>query len=78
MSKGEGVRPDPKEAFRWYLKAAKKGHCDAAYNLAHLYDIGRGVKRNPSKAREWYARSERLRDHKERKGRGIIVSARNE
>ena len=55
------MRSDPKQAFRWYLRAAKKGHDDAAYNLGYFYETGRGVRKNTRKAQHWYARAEVLR-----------------
>ena len=51
LSKGKGVLPDFEQASKWYLKAAKNGHDDAAYNLGYFYEIGRGVKMNKKQGR---------------------------
>jgi TPR repeat protein len=48
---------DFKEAFRWYLKAARRGHAYAAHNLARLYETGRGVKLDARRAEFWYKRA---------------------
>ena len=40
--------------MHWYQRAALKGHADAQFNLALLYELGRGVPPNPEKAIYWY------------------------
>ena len=40
---GIGVRENPAEAARWYLRAAEQGDKEAQSNLGVLYDTGRGV-----------------------------------
>ena len=49
---GEIVGEDKKEAFKWWLKAAKKGFAPAQYNVGNMYRKGEKgvVKRNPGKA----------------------------
>ncbi len=54
---GTGVRPDLKEAVRWYEKAAAKGLAPAQYRLGSLYEKGRGVAKNLETARLWYVRA---------------------
>ncbi len=65
FSKGYGVRSDPRKAFQWYRRAAKKGHDDAAYNVGHYYYHGRGVEKNFRKADYWWARAKVLRKRRE-------------
>ena len=48
-------------AFYWFLRAAKRGHDDAAHNVADFYDRGRGVKASRKRAEFWSARVERLK-----------------
>jgi TPR repeat protein len=50
------------EAFKWYLKAARKGHDEAAHNVAYFYERGRGVRQNLERAKEWYARAKEMRN----------------
>ncbi len=44
------------------MKAARKGHSDAAYNVSYFYETGRVVKQDPTKAKHWYARARELRN----------------
>ena len=39
---GDGVPQDEKEALRWYLMGAQKGHSKAQFNLAVMLEEGRG------------------------------------
>jgi TPR repeat protein len=50
---GDGVPPNPAEAFRWYLKAAEAGHPGAQNNLGMSYLEGVGTAKDPEKARHW-------------------------
>ena len=50
---GEGVQRDDREAFKWYLVAAQKGHADAQFNLGSMYEHGIGVQQDSPKAQEW-------------------------
>jgi len=54
---GEGRRPDPAEAARWYRLAARAGNQVAQINLAELYELGAGVNRNLPLAWAWYDRA---------------------
>ena len=47
----------PKNASGRYLRAARRGHGDAAHNVAYFYETGRGVRQNKKKAEFWYARA---------------------
>ena len=40
-------------AFKWFHKAAKRGHLDAQKNVAAMYDEGKGVEQDKAKALEW-------------------------
>jgi len=51
---------DPKEAVRWYRRAAKGGHISASYNLSVAYNFGLGVAKNPREAFKWCSRSANL------------------
>jgi TPR repeat protein len=35
---GQGVKKDTKEAFKWYLKAAKQGHMESQYNIGFFLE----------------------------------------
>jgi TPR repeat protein len=51
---GNGVRQDPKEAMRWYRKAAEQGHPKAFGLIGRLYGIGFGVNRDLVKANMYF------------------------
>lgn len=54
---GLGVRQDPGEAFRWYLKSAAQGNPFGQSHLAYCYRMGLGVARDDGRAAFWYDRS---------------------
>src|SRR5262245_53828453 len=43
---GQGVARDHKEAFKWYKKAADKGHASALNNVGSMYQNGEGVEKD--------------------------------
>ena len=52
-----GAKDLPKDAnmsFGYYLKAARKGDRESAYNVGYMYENGFGSKRDISKAIYWY------------------------
>lgn len=51
---GLNVRPDQKEAVRWFTRAAEKGHSGAQNSLGSLYQAGEGVARDYAEALRWY------------------------
>ena len=53
-AEGKGVEADPKEAFGWYEKAARKGSVNAQFSLGVCYEIGNIVDKNIRKATIWY------------------------
>jgi hypothetical protein len=57
ISRGEGVRRNKKAALEWFLKAAKKGHGEACYNVAYYYENGIGIDRDLKSAKKWYQRA---------------------
>ncbi|MFA5123106.1 tetratricopeptide repeat protein [Zavarzinia sp.] len=52
---GMGVSPDPAEAARWYLRAARQGDQTAMYNLGVMYEEGVGVGKDLVQAYVYYA-----------------------
>lgn len=50
-------REQHKYAFRWFHKAALRGHAGAEYNLGVLYYNGTGVERDYENAAHWFRRS---------------------
>ncbi len=38
------ISNNSKEAFRWYLRAAKQGHASAQYSIGNMYSNGKGIK----------------------------------
>jgi len=59
---GFRVEKNPKEALKWYLKAAVQGDRDGALmaSIGGLYEKGIGVERDPEKAAEWYLKAGEL------------------
>ena len=55
--KGQGVRQDYAEAFRWYRKAAEQGNIKAQFNLGAMYANGHGVRRNFHLSKEWFSKA---------------------
>ena len=52
--RGQGVRRDLDEAFRWTELAAQQGEARAQSNLGFYYMNGEGVRRDPSQAARWW------------------------
>ena len=50
-------REDYKEAFKWFTKAAEKGHTDAQYGLGVMYHAGKYVSQSNEKAFKWYKKA---------------------
>jgi TPR repeat protein len=46
----EGEPADYQKAFRWYSRAAERGHAASICNLACMFDDGRGVQRDAAMA----------------------------
>lgn len=53
----EGVRKDPKEAFKWLERAAHQGHVRAQYELALAFKFGRGTFQDYGQAAHWLTRA---------------------
>lgn len=53
-AKGEGVKPDYKQALHWYRLAADQGLADAQLALGELYEAGQGAPRDFAEAVRWY------------------------
>lgn len=52
-----GAALDPKQAWKWYAKAAGKGDLEARYRIACLYRDGKGVAKNDREAAYWFGRA---------------------
>jgi len=52
---GQGVKANPKEAFRWMKKSALQGYNRAQFSLGVFYEEGVGVKKNNQEAILWYS-----------------------
>ena len=51
------LTPDPKEAFRWYSKAAEQDDPYGLGNLGSMYGLGLGVDRNYAEAMKYYRKA---------------------
>jgi TPR repeat protein len=54
---GYGVLKDPKEAARWWIKAAEQGNALAQFSLAKKYQGGKGVLQDHKEAVRWYRKA---------------------
>ena len=52
--KGEGVDRDPREASKWFRRAAGLGHAGARFNLGLIYARGDGVPKDRQEAVRWF------------------------
>ena len=52
-----GLNIDPEEAFKWMMKAAKKGHAKAKNVIGVYYSQGIHVEKNMEEAIKWYRQS---------------------
>jgi uncharacterized protein len=57
---GHGVKPDRKEAVKWYLLSAEQGNAKAQYSLGYCYGRGQGIEKDLSEAVKWYTLSAEL------------------
>lgn len=81
--KGHGVSANPKEAMKWYRKAADQGNPTAQNNLGVIYRYGEGVEKNPREAFSWiwmaamqgYAKAELNLADLYRAGEGVPADA---
>ena len=51
---GNGVEVNSRQAYRWYEKAAKKGHTRALLQLGRMLENGDGVRQDLVQAIKWY------------------------
>jgi hypothetical protein len=54
-AEGRGVEVNPKDAAKWYRKAAEKGVQDAQFRLGGCYERGEGVPKDMEYAYGWYS-----------------------
>jgi TPR repeat protein/WD40 repeat protein len=51
---GKGVVKDNNEAFKWFKKAAERGHKEAQFDIGNMHCKGEGVKQDYIEAYKWY------------------------
>lgn len=51
---GAGVERDPREAVRWFDRAARQGHVMAINMMGRCYDLGWGVAVDKARAAQWF------------------------
>ena len=56
-ARGDGVREDDSEAFRWYRLAAEQGYANAQYQVGRMYFMGQGVLSDAAEAFRWNRRA---------------------
>lgn len=49
-----GLKPDPRAAFKWHLKAAAQGWTNSYLPLAKMYESGIGTRQDFKAAAKWY------------------------
>ena len=55
--KGDGVKKDEAEAYKWFRLSAIKGYADAEFCVALCLAAGQGVRQNGEEAAEWLRRA---------------------
>ena len=66
---GEFFKEDKRQAYKWYLLAAKQGHIEALVQLGDLYTFGHGVKKDTKRAIQLY--NQALNWYIQAKNRGL-------
>lgn len=59
---GDGIKENPKEAYRWYKKSADAGFSQGIAWAGYCYEHGIGVKRAPKIALTYYLKAAQLND----------------
>ncbi|MGZ5038249.1 MAG: tetratricopeptide repeat protein [Usitatibacter sp.] len=54
---GPGIAANPREALKWYERAAQSGDKEALKRMGILYALGRGTPKDPDKALETFRRA---------------------
>ena len=67
-----GEKQDPKEAVKWYQKAAEQGFAEAQHNLGFMYIEGRGVEQNSKEAAKWFRKAAEQGDEGGQKWLGMM------
>lgn len=52
-TRGQGVKADPEEAFRWFMRAAQQGYAPAQNNIGIFYLSGAGVEASVAEGLKW-------------------------
>jgi len=68
---GDGIKENPKEAYRWYKKSADAGFSQGIVWAGYCHEHGIGVKRNPKIAHTYYLKAAQLND-----GQGAYFAGR--
>lgn len=56
----DGIKPNPRQALKWYFAAASRGNVKAMHNLGVAFLSGQGVARDPANAIRWFRRAANL------------------
>ena len=73
LLRGEGVKKDAAEAFKYMQAAADLGHADAMGGLGYFYSQGIGVPKDPEKALEWFRKGAEKGSAKSQHNLGISL-----
>lgn len=57
LGEGASTKPDPRQAFEWFKKAADQGVVEAQFKVAFCYDKGLGTKKDEALAASWYEKA---------------------
>jgi len=69
-----GEKQDPKEAVKWYQKAAEQGFAEAQHNLGFMYIEGRGVEQDSKEAVKWFRKAAEQGDESGQKWLGMMYA----
>ena len=71
-TKGQGVKPDPAEAVKWFRASARHGHAASLARLGRIYADGVGVAKDPVQAYVWYRIAEIRKARGAAKARAVL------
>ena len=56
----KGVTQDLREAYEWFLKAAKGNDAEAQYEVALCYYLGKGTRKHVTRAKSWLEKAAKI------------------
>jgi len=71
---GKGVSANPKQAIRWFLRAAEHGVTEASRSLGEVFSVGKIGSKNYKEAVFWYKRAAESGDPESQANLGLMIA----